>query len=57
MDFGQGITELVPSRLAGGEPASPPGWTGETPVPPLPYVDRDIANECTVSLNNRPRCS
>ncbi len=61
MDFGQVITELVPTILGGGAPGVParPLWcrTGETPVPPSPYVDRDIANECTVSLNTLPRCS
>jgi hypothetical protein len=32
--------------------------TGETPVlPSTHYVDRDMANECTVSLNTLPRCS
>ena len=62
MDFGQLITELVPSRLCWWWSAGRPrpatlGPDGRDAHPYIAYTDRDIAKECTVSLNTLPRCS
>src|SRR5258708_37936837 len=61
-DFGQGITELVPGSLccwwSAGRPRPATLVPERARRPSLHrYEDRDIASECTVSLNTRPRCS